>query len=722
MSDRRSQSALAASDPVIAAAGDISCDPGSTSFNGGNGSSTACRQKYTSNLLVNAGLAAVLPLGDVQYYCGGYQAFLQSYDLSWGRVKDISRPVVGNHEYLTSGGTDCNPANQGAAGYFNYFGAAAGSPGQGYYSYDIGDWHLIALNSNCADAGGCSAVSPQGQWLAADLAANPKWCTLAYWHIPLFSSGGRAELNSRELWQILYNNDVDVILNGHDHIYERFAPQTPGGIADPLRGIRQFTVGTGGSNHTSLTTIAANSEERNTDTFGVLKLTLRLTGYDWQFVPEAGGTFTDEGSQECHGSGPPPVPSTPAPLSTPTTVPTPTGAIVALKIGGTTPQNQWVFNGQSNLVSYPNLNDGPVQLTSTNNVSLFGSERVIYKVNNVPVSYSEMMALPDSQLNTTYWLPWYNNRDLDTQLRFANVSTAAATVRVYIGGREMSGSPFTLAPGDSTRKSFAGVNDGPVKVVGSVKIVVAERLIYKVDDVPTSYSEMMALPNSLVSTTYWLPWYNNRDLDTQLRFANVGTTSATVRVYIGGQEMPGSPFTLGRGQSTRKSFPGIDGGPVKIVSTSKIVAAERVIYKPTGVNTSFTELMALPNSQVGRIYWLPWYNNVGLDTQLRIANVSTSTATVQVYIGGMEMPGSPFSIRRGQSIRQSFAGVNQGPVKIVSNANIVAAQRVIYKVNGVPTSFSEMLALSNSQLNTTSWLPWYNSIDLDTQLRFGVPQ
>jgi hypothetical protein len=286
----------------------------------------------------------------------------------------------------------------------------------------------------------------------------------------------------------------------------------------------------------------------------------------------------------------------------------------------------------------------------------------------------------------------------------------------------MPGSPFTLAPGDSTRKSFPGVNDGPVKVVGNVKIVAAERLIYKVNNVPTSYSEMMALPNSLLSTTYWLPWYNNRDLDTQLRFANVGTTAATVRVYIGGQEMPGSPFTLGRGQSTRKSFPGIDGGPVKIVSTSKIVASERVIYKPTGVNTSFTETMALPNSQVGKTYWLPWYNNVSLDTQLRIANVSTSRATVHIYIGGMEMPGSPFTLGGGQSIRQSFAGVNQGPVKIVSNANIVAAQRVIYKVNGVPTSFSEMLALSNSQLNTTSWLPWYNSVDLDTQLRFGVPQ
>ena len=721
VADRRSDAALAASDPVIAAAGDISCDPGSPSFNGGNGSATACRQKYTSDLLVNAGLAAVLPLGDVQYYCGGYQAFLQSYDLSWGRVKDITRPVVGNHEYLTSGGTDCNPANQGAAGYFNYFGAAAGNPGQGYYSYDIGDWHLIALNSNCTDAGGCSPVSPQGKWLTADLAANSKWCTLAYWHIPLFSSGGRAEQNSRALWQMLYDKDVDVVLNGHDHIYERFAPQTPDGIADPLRGIRQFTVGTGGGNHTSLVTIAANSEVRNTDTFGVLKLTLRLTGYDWEFVPEAGGTFTDSGSQECHGSGSPPVSPTPVPVFTPTSIPTPTGADVNLKIGESTQEHQWVFNGQSRMMSYPNVDDGPVQLTSANNVSLFGSERTIYKFNNVPVSFSEMMALPDSQLNTTYWLPWYNNKELDTQLRFGNVSTSTATVRVYIGGREVRESPFTLAPGGSTRKSFAGVNDGPVKIVSNVKIVAAQRIIYKVNNVPTSFSEMMALPNSLTNTTHWLPWYNNVSLDTQLRLANVSTSAATVRVYIGGQEMPGSPFNLPRGQSMRRSFPGIDAGPVKIVSTGKIVVAERVIYKVNGVDTSFTELMGLSSSQVSRTYWLPWYNNVGLDTQLRIANISTSTATVRVYIGGQEMPGSPFNLPRGRSIRQSFVGVNAGPVKIVSTQDIVAAQRIIYKVNNVPTSFSEMMALPSSQLGTSSWLPWYNNIDLDTQLRFGVP-
>ena len=307
--------ALAASDPVIAAAGDIACDPANSVFNNGNGNSNACRQKYTSDLLVNAGLAAVLPLGDVQYYCGGYQAFLQSYDLSWGRVKSISYPVVGNHEYIKTAdpngaSTGCDITNDAAAGYFNYFGAAAGNKGQGYYSYDIGAWHLIALNSNCGDAGGCSPSSPQGQWLEADLNAHPNACTLAYWHIPLFSSGGRAELNSKDLWQILYNHGADLILHGHDHIYERFAPQAPNGVVDTAGGMREFIVGSGGANHTSLPVTAANSEVRNSDTYGVLKLTLHPTSYDWQFVHETGKTFSDSGTGLCHGIMPDTLPPT----------------------------------------------------------------------------------------------------------------------------------------------------------------------------------------------------------------------------------------------------------------------------------------------------------------------------------------------------------------------------------------------------------------------------
>jgi hypothetical protein len=154
------QPASAASDPVIAAAGDIACDPAETGFNSGSGTSTKCHQKATSDLLANGGFNAILALGDVQYYCGGYQAFLQSYDLSWGRVKSLTHPVVGNQEYLTSGRTDCSTVRD-AAGYFQYYGSAAGTAGQGYYSFDVGAWHLIALNSNCGDVGGCTTTSAE---------------------------------------------------------------------------------------------------------------------------------------------------------------------------------------------------------------------------------------------------------------------------------------------------------------------------------------------------------------------------------------------------------------------------------------------------------------------------------------------------------------------------------------------------------------------------------
>ncbi len=292
-----SQLVAAASDPVVAAAGDIACDPANTAFKAGDGTSSACRQKYTSDLLVNTGLTAVFDLGDNQYECGGYQAFLKSYDLSWGRVKSITHPVVGNHEYLTSGGTDCSTT---AAGYFKYFGSAAGSPSKGYYSFNVGAWHIIALNSQCSQVGGCGSGSPQYTWLQSDLKSDSAKCTLAYWHIPLFSSGGLTSSAVKAFWSLLYTYNADVILNGHDHIYERFAPQNPSGGADSTRGIREFVAGTGGANHTSIEEIAANSQVRNATTFGVLRLTLHSSSYSWQFVPEAGKTFTDSGTGSCH--------------------------------------------------------------------------------------------------------------------------------------------------------------------------------------------------------------------------------------------------------------------------------------------------------------------------------------------------------------------------------------------------------------------------------------
>jgi chitodextrinase len=292
----------AAGDPVIAAAGDIACDPSNSNFNGGNGVSNSCRQKAVSDLVFGKGYDAVLLLGDNQYYCGGYTAHVQSYDLSWGRFKSITKPSPGNHEYLTSGGTDCNSANAGADGYYRYFGALAGEKGKGYYSFDIGTWHIIALNSHCSGAGGCSSSTQQGQWLRNDLAAHKNVCTLAYWHVPLYSSGGRDDPTYKTFWDALYQYDADVVLSGHDHTYERFAPQNPNHGVDNARGIRQFVVGTGGANHTSFVTTMANSEVRNDNTFGVLKLTLHPTSYDWEFIPEAGKTFRDSGTTNCHGN------------------------------------------------------------------------------------------------------------------------------------------------------------------------------------------------------------------------------------------------------------------------------------------------------------------------------------------------------------------------------------------------------------------------------------
>ncbi len=373
--------------------------------------------------------------------------------------------------------------------------------------------------------------------------------------------------------------------------------------------------------------------------------------------------------------------------------------------------------GDSIRRSFAGINDGPVKIEG--NVDIIAAERVIYKVNGVNTSFSEMMGLPHSQLDSIYWLPWYNNVDLNTQLRFANTTTSTATVDVSIGGVPMTGSPFTLLAGESTRVSFAGINDGPVKIESDQNIVAAERVIYKVNGVNTSFTEMMALPNSQLDTTFWLPWYNNVDLNTQLRIANVTGSPATVQVTIGGVAM--TPINLAAGESTRVSYAGVNNGPVKIESDQNIVAAERVIYKINGVNTSFTEMMALPNSQLDTTFWLPWYNNIDLNTQLRIANATTSTATVHVFIGGTEMQDSPFTLDPGESTRVSFTGINDGPVQIVSDQNIVAAERVIYKVNGVNTSFSEMMGLPDLLLDTTYWLPWYNNVDLDTQLRFGMP-
>ncbi len=233
----------------------------------------------------------VMAIGDLAYPDGS-EANFACYDRTWGRVKSRTRPAPGNHEFHTLG----------AAYYFQYFGTAAGDPGKGYYSYELGTWHIVVLNSECQAAGGCGAASPQGQWLKADLAAHPVACTLAYFHKPLFSSGGAHgdDLTVKPFWDALYAANADVVVSGHDHDYERFAPQNPEALADNARGIREFVVGTGGKNHRPFGVVKPNSEVRDVKAFGVLKLTLHPGRYEWEFVPEEGKIFRDAGNGTCH--------------------------------------------------------------------------------------------------------------------------------------------------------------------------------------------------------------------------------------------------------------------------------------------------------------------------------------------------------------------------------------------------------------------------------------
>lgn len=290
--DNLSLQSGSATDPVIAAAGDIACDPSNSSFNAGKGTSSSCRELATSNLILSdPAVTAVLALGDNQYECGGYQAFLSSFDPSWGRFLAMIHPVAGNHEYQTSPGTDCA---SGAAGYFRYFGSAAGDA-NGDYAWDVGTWHMIALNGECGHVGGCNSRSPQGTFLQHNLGTSA--CTLAYWHEPYYNGTTGTASSYAYFWQALSDAGADIVLNGHLHTYARFAPQNASGAVDNTSGIREFIVGTGGEGLFSLG--GSHNVQYTSQSFGVLELTLHPTSYDWKFISTTGATL-DSGTTACH--------------------------------------------------------------------------------------------------------------------------------------------------------------------------------------------------------------------------------------------------------------------------------------------------------------------------------------------------------------------------------------------------------------------------------------
>lgn len=286
---------------TLAAAGDISCPVG------GAVTATTCQDAATAALVSTASPDRVLALGDLQYTNGSAAAFASEYDPVWGAFKATTLPVPGNHEYLTAG----------ASGYFGYWGATAGTAGQGWHATRIGSWLLIGLNSNCTDVGGCGASSAQGQWLEATLAASDAPCQLAYWHHPRFSSGLHGDTaDVQPLWEILQAHKAEVVLAGHDHAYERFAPMLADGTVSDA-GLASFVVGTGGYDLRAFGAVHAGSQERIAK-FGIAVLRLYENGWGAEFRATDGAVYPAGAEREC-------VAATAAPASAATTSTAPAG-------------------------------------------------------------------------------------------------------------------------------------------------------------------------------------------------------------------------------------------------------------------------------------------------------------------------------------------------------------------------------------------------------------
>ena len=295
---------------VVVAVGDIACGQATPP-------TAKCHQMSTARLAEEVEPDAVLLLGDTQYECGDLADFEAFFDPSWGRLKAVTHPAIGHHEYavnveIEDEAVPCADPVRGAPGYWSYFGDAATplEPGcrldcLGYYSFNLGTWHVIALNSVCQRGGGCEAGSAQERWLRADLAASSAPCTLAYMHDPRFNSGRSGDDPDMEpFWQALFDFGADLVLAAHDHHYERFAPLDPEGRMDPERGLRSFIVGTGGRSHLKLPPERHPASEAADDTtFGILRLDLHDGWYEWAFIPVIDGSptaFTDHGSARCH--------------------------------------------------------------------------------------------------------------------------------------------------------------------------------------------------------------------------------------------------------------------------------------------------------------------------------------------------------------------------------------------------------------------------------------
>jgi peptide/nickel transport system substrate-binding protein len=377
---------------------------------------------------------------------------------------------------------------------------------------------------------------------------------------------------------------------------------------------------------------------------------------------------------------------------------------VNLNVAGSLKEAYDLVRLKSRRVSYPNLNNGPVQVQSADTDPILASQRVIYN----GISYSEMMGLPAEQLSKEYLFPYYNNVAMDSQLRVSNVGGADTTIKVYLGSSSTPIDSYTLAAGGATRKNYTGRNSGPLRVTSSASnILTTIRVLYA----GNSYSELMGLPAGQLAKEYLFPYYNNVAMDSQLRVSNVGGADTTIKVYLGSSSTPIDSYTLAAGGATRKNYANKNSGPLRVTSSdSNILTTIRVLY----AGNSLSELMGYPVSQLAQKYWYPVYDNSLLDSQLRVSNVGTDVTTITVYAGGA--PIDSYTLNAGAATRKNYPK-NTGPLLVVSSGQpILTTARLLYG-----SSYYEMTGLPESQLSTQYFFPWYNNSAMNSELRFAVP-
>jgi CSLREA domain-containing protein len=396
---------------------------------------------------------------------------------------------------------------------------------------------------------------------------------------------------------------------------------------------------------------------------------------------------------------------------------------ITVTIGGNLMGGYPMASPDSVVKSYA-ADSGPVEIESHYSTNIIGSIINRYSPNGGTTwsAYNETIGLPANQLTTSYTFPWYNNIELNSQLLFGNVGNATTDVTVTIAGVvQNGGTPYTLAPDQGLRVSYP-LNDGPVKVESNGQNIVASLRVAYVDGSTIKfYSEMMGLPSSQLSTNYTFPWYNNQELNSQLRFGNVGNANTTVTVKVGG--VTKGTYVLAPSQSVRVSYPNLNNGPVVVSSSGgvPIIASMRYNYFNGAAWTSFAEMMGLPTASLSTKYVFPIYNNVNYNMQLRFGNVGNASTTVTVKVAGVTK--GTYNLAPNQSVRVFYTGLNSGPVIIESSGGvkIIASKRFNYFNGTAWTSFTELMGLPFEKLSTTYFFPWYNNVDINTQIVFGQP-